>query len=99
MSEDNFVTIIVSLIALTGTVLGIIVGYIGKSRQQAIVDAKREQKQTDLFERLFQEIDGIKRRLDLHNQYAEKFSEIEQSTIAIQKDIEYFRKERYEKEK
>ena len=60
MGEDNIVKIIVALIALSGTILGIIVGYISKSRKQAIIDAKREQKQNDLFERLFQEMNAIK---------------------------------------
>ena len=91
MGEDNIVKIIVALIALSGTILGIIVGYITKSKKQAIIDAKREQKQNDLFDRLFQEMAGIKTRLDTHNKYAEKFSEIEQSMVSIKKDIEYLK--------
>lgn len=99
MSEDNFVTIIVALIGLAGTIMGVIIGYISKSKQQAVIDARREQKQNDLFARLFQEMEAIKKRLDMHNKYAEKFGEIEQSTIAIKKDIEYLRKEKYGKAK
>ena len=99
MGEDNMVKIIVALIALSGTILGVIVGYISKSKKQAIIDAKREQKQNDLFDRLFQEMEGIKKRLDTHNKYAEKFGEVENSLVSIKKDIEYLRKERYEKER
>ena len=95
MGEDNIVKIIVALIALSGTILGIIVGYISKSRKQAIIDAKREQKQNDLFEHLFDEMNEIKKRLDTHNKYAEKFSEVEKSLTAIKKDIEYLRKEKH----
>lgn len=91
MGEDNIVKIIVALIALSGTILGIIVGYITKSKKQAIIDAKREQKQNDLFDRLFHEMEGIKLRLDTHNKYAEKFGKIEQSMIGIKKDIEYLK--------
>lgn len=98
MGEDNIVKIIVALIALSGTILGIIVGYITKSKKQAIIDAKREQKQNDLFDRLFREMEGIKIRLDTHNKYAEKFGEIERSMVSIKKDIEYLRKENHEKE-
>ena len=47
MGEDNIVKIIVALIALSGTILGIIVGYVTKSKKQAVIDAKREQKQND----------------------------------------------------
>lgn len=96
MGEDNIVKIIVALIALSGTILGIIVGYISKSRKQAIIDAKREQKQNDLFEHLFDEMNEIKKRLDTHNKYAEKFGEVERSLTAIKKDIEYLRKEKHE---
>lgn len=98
MGEDNIVKIIVALLALAGTILGIIVGYIGKSRKQAVIDAKREQKQNDLFDRLFHEMEGIKKRLDTHNKYAEKFGKIERSMVSIKKDIEYLRKENHEKE-
>lgn len=96
MGEDNIVKIIVALIALSGTILGIIVGYITKSKKQAIIDAKREQKQNDLFEHLFDEMNEIKKRLDTHNKYAEKFGEVEKSLTAIKKDIEYLRKEKHE---
>lgn len=98
MGEDNIVKIIVALITLSGTILGIIVGYITKSKKQGIIDAKREQKQNDLFDRLFCEIEGIKKRLDTHNKYAEKFGKIERSMVNIKKDIEYLRKESHEKE-
>ena len=92
MGEDNQVKIIVALIACFGTVLGIIVGYIGRSKHQAILDAKREQRQSDLFDRLFKDMEDIKKRLDEHNHYAEKISGVERSIIVIQKDIEYLRK-------
>ena len=92
MSEDNFVKIIVAIIALISALLGALLGYIGKSKKQAIEEAKREQSQADLFERLFSEMKAIKQRLDLHNKYAEKFSSIEKSMINMQKDIEYLRK-------
>ena len=92
MGEDNIVKIITAIISLFGVVLGVIVGYIGRSKKQAIIDAKREQKQTDLFDRLFNEIEGVKKRLDTHNHYAEKFGTIEKTIVTMQKDIEYIRK-------
>ena len=58
------------------------------------MDAKREQEQADNFSRLFLEMDGIKKRLDTHNKYAEKFTSIDTTLIAMQKDIEYLRKEK-----
>lgn len=93
MSADNITQIIVAVIALLSAVFGGILGYIGRSRKQAIKEAKREQEQSDMFTRLFNDMDGIKKRLDTHNKYAEKFGDIEMSLTAIKKDIEYLRKE------
>lgn len=53
---------------------------------------EREQKQQDMFDRMFDELDGVKKRLDTHNHYAEKFGSIEKSMIIMQKDIEYIKK-------
>lgn len=94
MSGENITQILVALIALLSTVFGGILGYIGRSRKQAVIEAKREQQQADSFEKLFQEMDGIKKRLDVHNKYAEKFGDIELSLTSIKKDIEYLRKEK-----
>lgn len=94
MSPDNITEILVAVIALTSTVFGGILGYIGRSKKQAVIDGKREQEQADLFARLFLEIDGIKKRLDTHNNYAEKIGDIELSLTAIKKDIEYLRKDK-----
>lgn len=62
-------------------------------------NVEARQKQQDNTERIFEELDGIKRRLDEHNHYAEKFGDVTEhmsnmdTTIALmQKDIEYLRK-------
>lgn len=86
--------IIVALIGLLGTVLGILGGFYARSKKQAIEEAKREQNQTDQFDKLFSEMNDIKRRLDVHNKYAEKFGDIEITLAGIKKDIEYIRKEK-----
>ena len=93
MTSDNITQILVAIIALLSSIFGGVLGYIGRSKKQAVIDAKREQEQSDLFERVFNELAGIRKRLDVHNQYAEKFGEIEISLTAIKKDIEYLRKE------
>lgn len=94
MTPDNITQILVAIIALLSSIFGGVLGYIGRSKKQAVTDAKREQEQTDLFERVFNELAGIRKRLDVHNQYAEKFGEIEISLTSIKKDIEYIRKEK-----
>ena len=96
MTADNITQVLVAIIALLSSIFGGVLGYIGRSKKQAVIDAKREQEQSDLFERVFNELAGIRKRLDVHNQYAEKFGEIEISLTAIKKDIEYLRKEKNE---
>lgn len=91
--DDVQAKIIVALIGLIGTVLGILGGFFARSRKQAIDEAKREQNQADQFDKLFSEMNDIKKRLDVHNKYAEKFGAIEISLAGIKKDIEYIRKE------
>ena len=99
MSEDNLIKIIIAFIGLLGTALGAMLGYVSRSKKQAVIDAKREQEQSDNFTRLFVEMGGIKKRLDVHNKYAEKFSDIEKSMVSIKKDIEYIRKGSDDKKK
>lgn len=93
MSEDNAIKIVVGLITLFGTLIGVFVGYLSKSKRQSVKDAQHEQLQNDRFDKLFSDMDAIKKRLDTHNKYAEKFGDIEKSIIAIKKDIEYIRKD------
>lgn len=94
MDNEAQVKIIIAVIGLIGTVIGAVLGYISKSKKQAIEDAKREQQQNDQFNKIFEEMNIIKKKLDEHNHYAEKFGEIEKSIVSIKKDIEYIRKEK-----
>lgn len=92
MGEDNVTQIIVAVIALVSAIFGSIIGYIGKSKKQAILDATREQEQKDNFNKLFNEIESIKKRLDVHNSYAEKIGGIKEDIALLKKDVEYIRK-------
>lgn len=94
LMNDVQAKIIVALIGLLGTILGILGGFYARSKKQAIEEAKREQNQADQFDKLFTEMNNIKKRLDVHNKYAEKFGEIEITLAGIKKDIEYIRKEK-----
>ena len=91
--NDVQAKIIVALIGLLGTILGILAGLFARSKKEAIVEAKREQEQNDLFKKIFEEMQGIKSRLDRHNEYAEKFSEMKLDIAGIKKDIEHIRKD------
>lgn len=101
MSEDNIVKVVIALIGLLGTIIGLLVGYIGKTKKQAVVDAMREQKQQDTFDKLFNELVDVKKRLDCHNGYAKKFEEntkelavINNKLTGLQKDIDYLKTDR-----
>jgi hypothetical protein len=85
--------VLISMIGFAGVCVGAIFGYMGRSRKHAAQDAKREQEQRDLFTQLFKALEDVKRRLDEHNHYAEKFGEIKLDIAGIKKDIEYIRKD------
>lgn len=106
--DENSVKIIVAIIGLIGTLLGGFSTYFVTSKKQAIQDAKREQNQNDKFDNIINEIGGVKKRLDEHNHYAEKFTEnakdiaimnerqksLSYALDKIQKDIDYLKSDR-----
>lgn len=99
--DDNTVKIIVAIIGLIGTLIGGFSTYFVTSKKNAIQDAKREQNQKDQFSNLFNELTSVKKRLDEHNHYAEKFAEnakdvavMNERIERIQKDIEYLKSDR-----
>lgn len=97
--NENMNEVIIALIGFAGAVVGSLFGYLGKSKKQAINDARREQSYHDMINKIFDEMKEIKQRLDEHNNYAEKIGGIEKSIISISKDIEYIRKDKDDKAK
>lgn len=77
--------VIVGLLAVIGSYLGNVALTNKKAREDALHDKERETRQEDRMK-------SIEKKLDEHNRYAEKLSSIEQSMVAMQKDIEYLRK-------
>lgn len=55
---------------------------------------EREQKQQDMFDRMFDELEGVKKRLDTHNHYAEKIGTIEKSIVRIDTTLSLLNKEK-----
>lgn len=80
---DN--TIIVALITGLCSVTGQYFISMKKQKEDEILNAQREQKQSD-------RLDAIEHKLDIHNGYAEKLGDISVSLIAMKKDIEYLKK-------
>ena len=101
--EIDVTPIIVALITSLGGIVGAFLAVrkgnkenaikeVQREQDQAVRDAIREQQQADRFKELTNEMNEIKKRLDIHNGYAEKFGTISQSLIALSKDVEYLRK-------
>lgn len=83
--------VLVAIIGFGGTVLGAFAGFSHKSRQQAIKDAEREQMQNDRYVQIIERLEGVSKRLDEHNGYAEKFAETSIALTALSKDVEYIK--------
>ena len=88
MSESVLVAIITGVLAVLGTYVGNVAISRKKSRQDAIREAKREQNLDDRLDRL-------EKKVDEHNGWGEKFSEIKQDIAVIKTEIEILRKEHY----
>lgn len=86
--------VIVALIGAAAAILGAAIGYGKKSKEQAVLDAEREQQQKDFQNELRDWMARVDRKLDEHNGYAEKFADTTVAITAIQKDIEYLKKGR-----
>lgn len=91
MSEDVAVALITGVLAVCGSFVGNLAVANRKARQAAIKEAEREQAQKDQLAGILAEQVEIKKRLDQHNSYAEKFAETKTAMVAIQKDIEYLK--------
>lgn len=98
MSENIAVALITGVLAVLGSFLGNIAVSQKKARDEAIREAQREQSQRDQLTMIFDEQQEIKKRLDQHNSYAEKFANTEKAMVAVQKDVEFL-KERIKNDK
>lgn len=83
----DWTTIITGIFAVIGSYAGNMAINRRKQREQEIREAEREARQELRMK-------NIERKLDIHNGYAEKLGSIDKSIIAIQKDIEYLRKDK-----
>lgn len=86
--------VLVGLISVGGSVIVQLIVSATKSRETANEMAVHEQKQQDVLDEIRSEMTEVKKRLDQHNGYAEKFADASKDIALIQKDIEYLKKER-----
>lgn len=83
MITENIVVAIVTGIFAT---IGVVVSNISSNRKNSVEQAKRDQKLED-------KIQSLSDRVDIHNGYAEKFSETTNSINLLQKDVQYIKSE------
>lgn len=84
--------IIVGIISVVGSVIVQLIVSASKARESDAKMAAHEQQQKDQLDMILEEQKEIKKRLDQHNGYAEKFAATTQDIALIQKDIEYLKK-------
>ncbi len=84
--------VVIALIGFASAVVGAIFGYLGNNKKQAVINAQREQEQTDRFAKIERWMSVVDKKLDQHNGYAEKFAASSKDIALIQKDIEYLKK-------
>ena len=80
--------VIVGLISVAGSVIVQLIVSFTKSQEANAKMAVHEQKQQDALEAVKDELVGVKKRLDAHNGYAEKFANATKDIAIVQKDIE-----------
>lgn len=84
--------VIVGIISVVGSIIVQLIVSGSKTRETNATLAAHEQKQQDAIDDLKKEIGEVKKRLDEHNGYAEKFADAKKDIALIQKDIEYIKK-------
>lgn len=86
MTESIAVAVITGVLAVFGTWVGNVSVTRKKTREDAIREARRDQELKDRLDRL-------EKKVDEHNGWGEKFSDIKKDIAVIKTEIEILRKE------
>lgn len=82
--KDFLVVLLPVLISVTGSIVVQLLINKSASDKDGVKRATRQQQLDDKLE-------VIEQKLQLHNEYAEKFATISQTIVLIQQDIEYLK--------
>lgn len=88
MSESVLVAIITGVLAVLGSYMGNVAISRKKSREDAIREAKNEQRIADRLDRL-------EKKVDEHNGWGEKFGDIRNDIAEIKTKVDILGKEHY----
>lgn len=89
MSDNTYIitTVISAVASIIAAVIGATVAINKKSRSDAIKEAEREARQSVRLE-------SIERKLDIHNGYAEKITDMQRDMAVVKNDIDYIKRNR-----
>lgn len=83
--------VIVGLMSVAGSIIVQCIISHAKARETNINIAVHEQKQEDAINNFSQQLSEVRKRLDSHNGYAEKFAKNTRDMAIMQKDIEFIK--------
>lgn len=83
--------IVVGLFGLVGSVVVAVISSQANKRETSATIVAHEQKQQDAIDSIKEELVDVKKRLDSHNGYAEKFANSSKDMAVMQKDIEFIK--------
>ena len=83
--------VIIGVLSVAGTIVVQLIASASKNKENDARMARHEQQQQDALERVETELGEVKKRLDKHNGYAEKFAEYSKDMALIRKDVEYLK--------
>lgn len=85
--------VIVGIISAMGAIIAQIIISYSKTKETNATIAAHEQKQQDAIDGIKEELVNVKKRLDSHNGYAEKFANASKDIAVTQKDVEFIKEQ------
>lgn len=85
--------VIVGLISATAMILAQVIISYSKTKETNATLAAHEQKQQDAIDNIHAELADVKKRLDSHNGYAEKFANASKDIAITQRDVEFIKEQ------
>ena len=85
--------VLVGIISASGAIISQIIISHSKTKETNAALAAHEQKQQDAIDNIHSELAEVKKRLDSHNGYAEKFATASKDIAITQKDIEFIKEQ------
>ena len=85
--------VVVGIISVVGSIIVQLIVSASKTKETNATIAAHEQKQQDIIDGIKIELVEVKKRLDSHNGYAEKFADARRDIAITQKDVEFIKEQ------